>query len=128
MFPVFHWYIVDCRSSSSLRFPFAARGKTAATRRRERSRVRSESSGRRPDHHRQTVRIRRPRRPHYSPGGTSMRIPRPRQADHDTDTGSVPPASEDSVAAPASRSGGTIRRRVVRTLTLPVVAVLVLLG
>jgi signal transduction histidine kinase len=47
-----------------------------------------------------------------------VRIPRPRKPQHDTEAAS--PA--------AARSGGTIRRRVVRTLTLPVVAVLVLLG
>jgi signal transduction histidine kinase len=58
-----------------------------------------------------------------------MNIPRPRQAHHDAESGAVEPAAGAGVpAAPASRSGGTIRRRVVRTLTLPVVAVLVLLG
>ncbi|GID97042.1 nitrate- and nitrite sensing domain-containing protein [Amorphoplanes digitatis] len=46
-----------------------------------------------------------------------MRIPRPRTAGRDLATGTGP-----------AESGGTIRRRVVRTLTLPVVAVLVLLG
>ncbi|GAA3350460.1 nitrate- and nitrite sensing domain-containing protein [Amorphoplanes nipponensis] len=55
-----------------------------------------------------------------------MRIPRPRQADHDA--GPTPAAAARAPLAPASGSGGTIRRRVVRTLTLPVVAVLVLLG
>ncbi len=41
-----------------------------------------------------------------------------------------PEAASDggSPGTPVTRSGGTIRRRVVRTLTLPVVAVLVLLG
>jgi signal transduction histidine kinase len=58
-----------------------------------------------------------------------MRIPRPRQAHHDADaTAGSRPAEAGAPAAPASRSGGSIRRRVVRTLTLPVVAVLVLLG
>ena len=59
-----------------------------------------------------------------------MKIPRPRQAHHDAVTGAVPStAGAGGPAAPgSSRSGGTIRRRVVRTLTLPVVAVLVLLG
>ena len=59
-----------------------------------------------------------------------MKIPRPRQAHHDAATGAVPSvAGTGGSAAPgSSRSGGTIRRRVVRTLTLPVVAVLVLLG
>ena len=57
-----------------------------------------------------------------------MRIPRPRQARHDA--GAAPAAIDDGAPAggAASRSGGTIQRRVVRTLTLPVVAVLVLLG
>jgi len=58
-----------------------------------------------------------------------MKIPRPRQAHHDADT--VAPVTGGETGAPAARparSGGTIRRRVVRTLTLPVVAVLVLLG
>jgi signal transduction histidine kinase len=45
-----------------------------------------------------------------------VKIPRLRKADAHTD------------AEPVARSGGTIRRRVVRTLTLPVAAVLVLLG
>jgi signal transduction histidine kinase len=58
-----------------------------------------------------------------------MKIPRPRQAHHDADP--VAPVTGGEAGAPAARparSGGTIRRRVVRTLTLPVVAVLVLLG
>jgi signal transduction histidine kinase len=55
-----------------------------------------------------------------------MRIPRPRTADHDMDPAA--PADADQTPAPAARSGGTIRRRVVRTLTLPVAVVLVLLG
>ena len=52
-----------------------------------------------------------------------MRIPKPRAGEHDADV--AQPAPE---GAPSTRSGGTIRRRVVRTLALPVVAVLVLLG
>jgi signal transduction histidine kinase len=57
-----------------------------------------------------------------------MKIPRPRQADHDADPAAAPGPGAGAPAAQGSRSGGTIRRRVVRTLTLPVVAVLVLLG
>ncbi|MFI7540953.1 nitrate- and nitrite sensing domain-containing protein [Actinoplanes sp. NPDC049599] len=56
-----------------------------------------------------------------------MRIPRPRQAHHDTGVDAMAGAPSTAAATP-SRSGGSIRRRVVRTLTLPVVAVLVLLG
>jgi len=61
-----------------------------------------------------------------------VRIPRPRQARHDA--GAAPAVIEEgapdggATTALGSRSGGTIQRRVVRTLTLPVVAVLVLLG
>jgi signal transduction histidine kinase len=51
-----------------------------------------------------------------------VRIPRPRTARHDAGTMPTDPA------APPAGAGGSIRRRVVRTLTLPVVAVLVLLG
>ncbi|WP_233624561.1 nitrate- and nitrite sensing domain-containing protein [Actinoplanes sp. ATCC 53533] len=64
-----------------------------------------------------------------------MKIPRPRQARHDADitdtnnSAAYPPESAAVAAAPAPGAGGSsIRRRVVRTLTLPVVAVLVLLG
>ena len=61
-----------------------------------------------------------------------MKIPRPRQAHHDadiTDTAAYAPEAGAVAAAPApGAAGGSIRRRVVRTLTLPVVAVLVLLG
>ncbi|BFU45094.1 nitrate- and nitrite sensing domain-containing protein [Krasilnikovia sp. MM14-A1004] len=56
-----------------------------------------------------------------------MRIPSPRRPDHDTDP--TPHGGDTAGAAvSAAVSGGTIRRRIVRTLTLPVVAVLVLLG
>jgi len=55
-----------------------------------------------------------------------VKIPRPRQAQHDAGTTTTPDAA---ALAPAPGTGGSsIRRRVVRTLTLPVVAVLVLLG
>jgi signal transduction histidine kinase len=58
-----------------------------------------------------------------------VRIPRPRQAHHDTDPTAATSEAGPPAGAPAARStGGTIRRRVVRTLTLPVAAVLVLLG
>ncbi|GAB1692242.1 nitrate- and nitrite sensing domain-containing protein [Krasilnikovia sp. M28-CT-15] len=61
-----------------------------------------------------------------------MRIPSPRRPDHDTEPtppggGTAAPAAAVP-GAPDAVSGGTIRRRIVRTLTLPVVAVLVLLG
>jgi len=60
-----------------------------------------------------------------------VKIPRPRQAHHDADTtdtpGAAAPATEATAPAPGA-GGSSIRRRVVRTLTLPVVAVLVLLG
>ena len=65
-----------------------------------------------------------------------MKIPRPRPAHHDA---GIAGAADDVAPATAAGgpaaftafgwgSGGTIRGRVVRTLTLPVVAVLVLLG
>ncbi|MEU7909286.1 nitrate- and nitrite sensing domain-containing protein [Actinoplanes sp. NPDC049118] len=54
-----------------------------------------------------------------------MRIPRPRTAGHDM--GDAPAAGAFPAVLTAG-SGGTIRRRVVRTLTLPVAAVLILLG
>ncbi|RZU54076.1 signal transduction histidine kinase [Krasilnikovia cinnamomea] len=58
-----------------------------------------------------------------------MRIPSPRRPGHDTDpTPSGGDTAAPAAAVPAAVSGGTIRRRIVRTLTLPVVAVLVLLG
>jgi len=56
-----------------------------------------------------------------------VRIPQPRRGQHDAD--SAQPAPDAAApSTPAKSAGGTIRRRVVRTLTLPVAAVLVLLG
>ena len=63
--------------------------------------------------------------PPHDRGRDRVRIPRPRSGQHDAG----PAEPRGSTGSPArAGSGGTIRSRIVRTLALPVAAVLVLLG